>query len=101
MVFCHFSLLLFFRRNEGRGWVNYEDQRGVTFERIFHMTTERDIKNQIEYARDEGLEKGRQEGAREHALQTAQSLLELGVAIDIIAKGIGLSEEDVEALRQS
>lgn len=37
MFFCHFSLLLFFRRNEGRGWVNYEDHDRVTFERIFHQ----------------------------------------------------------------
>ena len=36
MVFGHFSLLLFFRRIEGRGWVNYEDHDRVTFERIFH-----------------------------------------------------------------
>lgn len=65
------------------------------------MTTERDIKNQIEYARDDGMEKGRQEGAREKAIQTAQVLLDLGVAIDIIAKGTGLSVEEVEALRRS
>ena len=38
MVFGHFSLLLFFRRIEGRGWVNYEDHDRVTFERIFHLT---------------------------------------------------------------
>ena len=57
------------------------------------MTTERDIKNQIEYARDDGAEK--------KALKIAQNLLELGVAIDIIAKGTGLSVEDVEALRRS
>ena len=37
MFFCHFSLLLFFRRNEGRGWVNYEDHDRVTFERIFRL----------------------------------------------------------------
>ena len=57
------------------------------------MTTERDIKNQIEYARDDG--------ALKEAFKIAQALLELGVAIDIIAKGTGLSEEEVEALRQS
>ena len=57
------------------------------------MTTERDIKNQIEYARDDG--------ARKKALKIAQNLLELGVATDIIAKGTGLSVEEVEALRQS
>lgn len=38
MVFCHFSLLLFFRRIEGRGWVNYEYHDRVTFERIFHAS---------------------------------------------------------------
>ena len=57
------------------------------------MTTERDIKNQIVYARDEG--------AWKKSLQIAQNLLELGVATDIISKGTGLSVEEVEALRQS
>ena len=43
MVFCHFSLLLFFRRIEGRGWVNYEYHDRVTFERIFQPGYEYEV----------------------------------------------------------
>jgi len=50
------------------------------------MTTERDIHNQIAYARDEGLEegmeKGREEGSRRKALEMAGALLKLDVAME-------------------
>jgi predicted transposase/invertase (TIGR01784 family) len=67
------------------------------------MTTERDIHNQIVFARDkgrsEGLAEGRAEGAREQAIQTARNLLKLDVPVEIIAQGTGLSTEEVVALR--
>ena len=55
------------------------------------MTTERDIKNQIEYARDEG----REEGIRLSAL----NMLKDNLPVDTICRYTGLSEEEVEALR--
>lgn len=76
------------------------------------MTTERDIHNQIVYARDKGLEEcleqgraegraeGLAEGAREQTLQSAKRLMELGVATDIIISSTGLPVEEVEALRK-
>ena len=70
------------------------------------MTTERDILNQIEYARVtgreegrlEGMEKGMEIGLRQKAVETARALLDLGVAEDIIVKSTGLSPEEVEEL---
>ena len=59
------------------------------------MTTERDIKNQIEYARDEGREEGREEGIRLSAL----NMLKDNLPVDTICRYTGLSEEEVEALR--
>lgn len=55
------------------------------------MTTERDIKNQIEFARDEG----REEGIRLSAL----NMLKDNLPVDTICRYTGLSKEEVEALR--
>ena len=59
------------------------------------MTTERDIKNQIEFARDEGREEGRVEGIRLSAL----NMLKDNLPVDTICRYTGLSAEEVEALR--
>lgn len=59
------------------------------------MTTERDIKNQIEFARDEGRVEGRVEGIRLSAL----NMLKDNLPVDTICRYTGLSEEEVEALR--
>ena len=59
------------------------------------MTTERDIKNQIEFARDEGRVEGREEGIRLSAL----NMLKDNLPVDTICRYTGLSEEEVEALR--
>jgi predicted transposase/invertase (TIGR01784 family) len=76
------------------------------------MTTERDIHNQIVYARDKGLEEGleqgraegreegRAEGAREQAVESARYFLRLGLTNEDVAKGTGLTVEEVEALRK-
>ena len=55
------------------------------------MTTERDIRNYITYAREEGAEI--------KARETAKALLNFGVSEDIIVKSTGLSPEEVRALR--
>ena len=59
------------------------------------MTTERDIRNYITYAREEGREEGKEIQAQE----TAKALLSFGVSEEIIAKSTGLSPEEVRALR--
>ena len=87
----------------------------VTRNKVLHkMTTERDLRNQIAYARQEaieeglaegraegrakGLAEGRAEGRAEASLESALKLKELGVAVEIISQATGLSLEDVENL---
>ena len=48
--------------------------------------------------RSEGRAEGRAEGSHERALEDARRLKELGLDLDSIAKGTGLSREDVEGL---
>ena len=56
---------------------------------IHDMTTERDIRNQLAYARKEGREEGREEGRA----TTARKLAELGVDPAIIEKATGVKVE--------
>ena len=72
------------------------------------MTTARDTHNQIEYAKETGLEeglaKGREEG-REEGLakgrkEVAINFLQLGTPCEIVAKATGLSVEEVAKLKE-
>ena len=67
------------------------------------MTTERDIRNYISFAREEGRKEGhaegQEEGAKKQALKTAKALLGMGVSEDIIVKSTGLSPEEVLGLQ--
>ena len=93
------------------------------------MTTARDTHNQIEYAKETGLEeglakglakgrvigraegleeglpKGRAEvlvkGREERNLEVAINLLQLGTPCEIVAKATGLSLEEVAKLKES
>ena len=57
------------------------------------MTTERDIRNQIAYSREEGLaeglEKGRAEGKAEERYLIAQKLKDKGFSDDEVASILG------------
>ena len=58
------------------------------------MTTERDIQNQIAFARSKGIE----QGVAQEKAAIAKAMLADGIAIDLIAKYSGLSVEEVKAL---
>lgn len=58
------------------------------------MTTERDIKNQIAFAEEKGIEKGKQE----ERLEIAVKLKAQGIPLDTIAEATGLSLEQLKAL---
>ena len=68
------------------------------------MTTARDTHNQIEYAKETGLEeglaKGREEGRKERNLEVAINLLQLGTPCEVVAKATGLSVEEVAKLKE-
>ena len=69
------------------------------------MTTARDTHNQIEYAKETGLEeglaKGREEGREDRNMEVAINLLQLGTPCEIVAKATELSLEDVAKLKES
>lgn len=66
----------------------------------------RDIKNSIDTAKEEGREEGRKEGRKEgreegvakEKLATAKRLLGMGLTQEQVAKGTGLSIEEIERL---
>ena len=68
------------------------------------MNTERDIYNQIEYARETGREEGREEGLKEgrgeERLKIAMNLIRLGTSCEIITQATGLSAEEVSRLKE-
>ena len=67
-----------------------------------NMTTERDLRNQMTYAREEGLAEGRVEGREEGHVEerakNAKNLRDLGVDPEIIAKATGLTVEEIRNL---
>ncbi len=72
---------------------------------INDMTTERDIKNQIDYARKEGEAKGKAEGKAEGIaegkeegnIETARKLIaEYGLDPEDVAKRLGMKKEDLQ-----
>ena len=65
---------------------------------VNNMTTERDIRNQIAYARDEGKKEGREEGREEERLVMAKKCKAEGLPVQMIVKLTGLSEEVIKAL---
>lgn len=58
----------------------------------------RDIKNSIDTAKKEGRKEGREEGVAKEKLATAKRLLGMGLTQEQVAKGTGLSIEEIERL---
>ena len=79
-----------------------------TRDKVIHkMTTERDLRNQMAYARQEaieegraeGLAEGRSEGRAEVRAEVAREMLADGMPVDKIAKYTELSIEEIAALK--
>ena len=64
------------------------------------MTTARDTHNQIEYAKETGLEEGLAKGREEERKAIAINLIQLGTPCEIVAKATGLSVEEVLKLQK-
>ena len=90
-----------------------------TLDKVIHkMTTERDLRNQMAYARKEaieqgmaegravgfevgraeGREEGRAEGSRDKAIEIARNLKGMGMTIEDIAEIVGLETEIIDNL---
>ena len=71
-----------------------------------NMTTERDLKNQFDYARkeghalgrEEGRAEGRVEGSQDKAVEIARNMILLGIDVETIAKATGLAAEEIGRL---
>ena len=71
-----------------------------TRDKVIHkMTTERDLRNQMAYARQEAIEEGLAEGRAEGRAEVARGMLADGMPVDKIAKYTNLSIEEIEALK--
>lgn len=66
------------------------------------MTTERDLRNQMAYARkvaiEEGHAEGRAEGRAEEQRVIAKRFLQMGLTIEQVMQGTGLTKEQIEEL---
>ncbi len=65
---------------------------------VKEMNTARDIRNQIDYARECGIEQGKAEGKAEEKLTIARNLKQMGVDSAVIAESTGLTVEEIEKL---
>ena len=84
----------------------YNMDKDIRNKVLYNMTTERDLRNQMAYARKEAIEEGHAEGlaqglaeGRHKAnLESAFKLRELGVAVETISIATGLSIEEIRNL---
>lgn len=58
-----------------------------------------DEASMIEWATEKGIEKGLVEGEKRKAIEIAKNMLSFGIEVSVIAKTSGLSEPEVEALK--
>ena len=65
---------------------------------ISKMNTERDLRNQLDYARSEGLAKGMEKGRKEALTESARKFKAQNVPIEVISSCTGLSVEEIMAL---
>jgi len=80
-----------------------EETRSKVLEK---MTTERDLRNQMAYARKEaieeglaeGLERGLKEGSRGKAMDIARNLKRMGMSVEDIVEAVGLEADIVQGL---
>ena len=66
----------------------------VKYER--DMTTERDIRNQIAYSREEGLAEGLEKGRAEGKAEVAKALKSMGFDANVILQSTGVNPDDLK-----
>ena len=59
------------------------------------------LDDRYQKGKEEGKEEGRAEGMSQRSLEIARNLLSLGLPIDQITQATGLTEEEIELLKES
>jgi conserved hypothetical protein (putative transposase or invertase) len=59
-----------------------------------------DQMTRLKSAREEGLKEGREEGVKEATIKNAKNFLLMGLDSEMVARGTGLSVEEVEKIRK-
>ena len=76
-----------------------ERKREDVIERLkFEFAYEEDVRTQRTEAEKIGFDKGLEKGIKETKRKAAKYLLELGVAVEVIAKATGLGTQTIETL---
>ena len=76
-----------------------ERKREDVIERLkFEFAYEEDVRTQRTEAEKIGFDKGLEKGIKETKRKAAKNLLELGVAVEVIAKVTGLNTQTIETL---
>ena len=65
---------------------------------IENMTTERDLRNQMDYAKQEGIQEGRAEGRAEGINQVIRQMIAKGMTVQQVADIVDMSAEEIEAI---
>ena len=90
----HHAVILLFKSAEISNFAPEERE-----EYIKDMRTERDIKNQMAFAKAKGEAEGEARGEAKAKKETACTLLKMGMEPESISQATGLSVEDVLALK--
>nr|WP_279512459.1 PD-(D/E)XK nuclease family transposase [Candidatus Thiosymbion oneisti] len=75
---------------------NFNDEEYSEYEAS--LKTYRDLKNSIDTAREEGIEKGIEKGRREEKIMIAGKLKQQNIPPEIISRSTGLPIEEIEKL---
>ena len=71
----------------------------ITRSNVFeNMTTERDLRNQMDYAKQEGIQEGRAEGRAEGINLVIRQMINKGMTVQQVADIVDMSVEEIEAI---
>ena len=65
---------------------------------IENMTTERDLRNQMDYAKQEGIQEGRAEGKAEGVNLVIRQMITKGMTAQQVADIVDMTAEEIEAI---
>ena len=81
-------------------YVNDEETKELLAKWSDYIAENKGYEEGIEEGRIEGRAEGIEEGSKQKAYEIAKKLLYLNIALEDISKATGLSEEEIEELRE-